>query len=360
MDNIITVRRLWDNGELAVGFCPVSVQCSMLTGATPRNVWLTPVPNCLVPSGYVPNLSAPDPLPAGTILGVWLEFLDGTSMAVDAISVQAVINACNACCGGTGEVASRYGGLIPSPAPCVASTYVISRSDQGDDYAYQRMSLDYWGNGGAGSYISGTFLKLSHDPATGLTQYSFQSCINPTLQGTDTLISSTPQTVISNAGVVAPGGGAQLVLTFTNQNGPVVPKITATTPALLVTALNASALYNTYGTWSYDTPSQTIRLVPNASVEDAAISVVTKSAATEFLSNDPGAPAGGQQVQLTAVIDGQTPALISAATVAALVTALNASATYNIYGTWSASGTALKLTSWTVSNAQLSLALITP
>lgn len=356
MGNLITVRRLWDNGELAVGSCTISIACDQMTGSTPRNAWLTPVPGCPSPSGYALSLAYPGipypngPLPAGTLLGVWIELLDGSGLVVDAISVQAVIDACNGCCGGTGVVAPRYGGIIPVPPPLIARTYTISRIDQGSDYSYDRMQLDYWPG-----YISGTFNKISHNPTTGVTVYSFEAYTPPILMGADILVSTSPAVIVSNT-VPTPGGGQVLVLAFTNQNGLVVPKITAASAVLLVGAASTNALYNAWGTWTNTPPTITLTST-NVTAGSILVTAVTP---VVFTSNDPGAPTGGDVVELTGTFDGVTPAPISAATAALLATALSGSPVYNIYGTWAAVGTHITLTSAVVTNAQLVLALVAP
>lgn len=356
MGNIITVRRLWDNGELAVGSCTTAIQCDQITGASPRNAWLTPVPGCPSPSGYALNLSYPGfpqpsgPLPAGTLLGVWLEFLDGTGMVVDAISVQAIVDACNGCCGGTGAVQPRYNGNIPVPPPLVARTYTISRIDQGSDYSYDRMQLDYWPG-----YISGTFNKISHNTTTGVTVYSFEAYTPPILIGADILVSTSPAVIVSNP-LPTPGGGQVLVLSLTTQDGTVVPKLTAANAAALVAAASTSALYNTWGTWTSTPPTITLTST-NVTAGDVSVRAVTP---VVFTSNDPGAPTGTDVVQMTATMDGVTPAPITAATAAALATAMNSAPTYSIYGTWAASGTKITLTTAVVTNAQLVLALVAP
>lgn len=354
MGNLITVRRLWDNGELAVGSCTTAIQCDQITGASPRNAWLTPVPGCPSPSGYALNLSYPGypqpagPLPAGTLLGVWIEFLDGTGMVVDAISVQAIIDACNGCCGGTGVVAPRYNGVIPVPPPLVSRTYTISRIDSGGDYAYQRMELDYWPG-----YISSTFMKISHDTTTGVTVYSFEAYNPPILIGADILVSTSPA-VITTGPVPTLSAGQSMVLTLTTQDGTVVPKLAGANAAALIAAASTSALYNVWGTWSaVPAPiSLSSTTLTAGSISLAAVTPVV------FTSNDPGAPTGTDVVQLTAIMDTVTPAPITAATAALLATALNSAPTYSIYGTWAASGTKITLTTAVVTNAQLVLAIV--
>jgi hypothetical protein len=350
MDNIITVRRLWDNGELATpGFCTISVNCNMLTGGTPRLAWITPAPGCNTSNGYLLNLVAPNPLPGGTLQGIYLAFVDGTDMVVDAISVDAVIAACNACCGGSGIVPSRYAGTIPEAPDQLAATYVIERTDNGGDYAYQRASLAYWPY-----YIPGTFAKVSHDDLNGSTQYSFQAYTDPVLIGSDNLISESDRVATSNE-IPNVSGSQVLVLTFNGPTGVIVPSISAATPAALVTALNANAAYNELGTWAYDSNLDVITLTTDT-LTSGTITIAAKEP-QEFISNDPGAPTGSQQVQLSAVIDGIAPAPVAAATVTALATALNANANYSKFGTWAAQGTAIKLTSAIINNAQLQLSL---
>lgn len=356
MGNLITVRRLWDNGELAVGSCTTAIACDQLTGGTPRNAWLTPVPGCASPSGYSLSLSYPGypqpngPLPAGTLLGVWLEFLDGTGMVVDAISVQAIIDACNGCCGGTGAVQARYNGTIPVPPPLVLRTYTISRIDQGSDYSYDRMQLDYWPD-----YASGSFMKISHDAATGVTVYSFQAYTPPILIGADVLVSTGPGVITSND-VPTLTGSQVMVLTLTTQDGTVVPKISAATAILLVGAASTNALYNAWGTWT-NTPPKITLTSTNLTAGAITVTAVTP---VVFPSNDPGAPTSPQVVELNATFDGVTPSPIQAATAAALATALAGSPFYNIYGTWAAVGTHITLTSAVVSNVSLVLSLVTP
>lgn len=351
MGRIITAKKLWYDGELAIGNCDASFTCDTFTGTSPRNAWLTPIPGCLGSTAFALNLSLPNPLPDGTLQGVWLEFTNGTGIVIDAMSVQDVVNACNECCGSSTAVAPRYGGIWPTPAPMGAVTYTFTRVDAGDWYAYNKASLDYWPG-----WITNTFNKISHDPDTGETTYSFMAYRPPVWINGDTFVSASDYVYTSNE-IPTPGGGQVLVLQVTTGTGPITPKLSASSAANLVTAATANATYSALGTYTYDSGDN--KIVLTSADLTAGLLVVTAVTPLVFNSNDPGAPGGGQTVSLTATVDGVTISPNkTAATAAALATALGTDPLYNIYGTWTAVGTAIRLTSAVINSATLALTLI--
>jgi hypothetical protein len=347
--NLITATKLWYDGELAIGACPASFNCNTFTGTTPRAAWLTPIPGCVGSTAYALNLAMPVPLPAGTLEGVWLEFINGTGMMVDAVSVQAVMTACNACCGATTIVAPRYSGVFPVPAPLEFSVYTFTREDQGDWYAYNSASLAYWPQ-----WIPGTFNKISHDDETGITTYTMACYFPPIYINGDTEVSHTSRVFTSNT-VPTAGGGQTLVMTVIADGTTLFPPLTGANAAALVSAATASSVYNTKGTYATSTGKITLT---SQTVVTGQITVQAKDIVL-YVSNDPGAPGVGQTVSLSVTIDGTgiTPQ-IGAANVTALATALNGSAVYDKYGTWAAAGTTITLSSATVLSASLVLSLV--
>lgn len=347
---LIMARKLWYDGELAIGNCEAVFNCDTFIGTSPRNVWLTPINNCVGNTAYALNLSLPNPLPGGSLQGVWLEFANGTGMVIDALSVEDVVTACNACCGTTTSVPPRYGGLIPVPFPLVASTYTFTRVDDGGWYAYNKASLDYWPG-----WITNTFSRISHDDTTGVTTYSFSAYREPVWIDTDTFVSATPRVFTSN---VAPTllGGQVYRLTVNADGANLVPSISATTVPNLVTAATGRAAYSALGTYAAINTNTQITLT-SSTVDQGGLTITAVTPAV-YVSNNPGAPSGGQQVRLTSVLNGNTMPPKQAATVAALVTALTADPVFNVWGTWAADGTALQLTSSVADTASLTLTLV--
>lgn len=246
MSIIATGTKLWVNGELVTGTCTTSVNCDQLSGSTPRPATLVPTGGCCGSVQYGLVLGVPDPLPLGSLQGVWVEFKDGSGMVLDAISADAVRDACNACCGTTPVIAPLYGGTLPVPPPDVAATYTFTREDLGTSLALQTASLDYWPN-----YIAGTFNRTSYNTGTGVSTYTFQAYKDPVYIAGDTQTGETARVFVSNAAPTLPVDSVYNVTVYANGVlvTPTAP-VTAASVALLLTGIQGDANYAALGTWA--------------------------------------------------------------------------------------------------------------
>jgi hypothetical protein len=246
MGIIITATKLWQDGVLSLGGCPVSINCELLAGLSPRTAWLKPEGGCCGDANGIYGLTLQRP-PAGTIgvlEGVWVELLDGSGMLLDADAVASVRNGCNACCGATPTIPGRYNGVFPTIADLVPATYTFTRVDEGDIYAIERVALDYLRKA-----IPGTVVRTTYDAGTSTSTYTFSAYFEPVFLGTDTKTGETSKVFDSNTPPTL-AGAEILNLTMTADGVQIVPVLTAANLAALVAAATASAAYNVKGTYS--------------------------------------------------------------------------------------------------------------
>ncbi|MFX1709081.1 hypothetical protein PV783_34255 [Chitinophaga sp. CC14] len=267
MSNLLTVNKLWYNGELVEGACETVLNCQQLSGFTPKNVWLVPQAGCCNGMGYGLSLSQPPDDIQGVLQGVMVQTQDGELMVIDALSAQAIVDGCNACCDTTVVIEPRYNGTFPDVPDGVPATYTFTREDDGNYLANYRASMDYFGQ-----YINNTFNRNSYDAATGTSTYSFQAYKDPTYIDGDTQTGETARVFVSNA-APAVGAGETLSLTVTVGNQDIEPALTGATVSALTTAATGDADYNTLGTFAVQGSNQ-IKLT--SSTVDLAVLVIRK------------------------------------------------------------------------------------
>lgn len=254
---IITAKKLWYDGEIAKGNCDANLNCDIFTGTTPRDAWLVPIYGCCNTSTYSLSLSMPNPMPAGTLQGVWIETKDGKGMMLNAISAQAVVTACNACCGESTVVEPRYSGPLPVAPPLVAATYTFTRADNNDWYSFRKASEGYWPE-----YISGTFNRTSYNTGTGVSTYTLQAYQMPIWMAGDTLASKTAKVFTSNAAPTL-ASGEELVLMVVADGEYITPNLTGATINALQTAAAGNSAYSALGTWAVASNTLTLTTSTN-------------------------------------------------------------------------------------------------
>lgn len=256
---LVTAKKLWDSGSF-VGNCTAAfpVNCDKIAGSSPRYAWLVPVGGCCGATGdYQLTMSNPNPAAtdgasdilnanAGILKGIWVETEGGKGALYDVLNPQEIIDACNACCDAEGaavEIAARYDNTFPAVADIEPTTFTITRADNGTAYDLQRARLDY-----LGQHIEGTFNRTAY--AGGNSTYTFQARGDAHKIGADTVV-ETARTFDSNS--VAAGGAGNHYAVTAVLNGTTLPLFeddAYNAVSDLVTALNADATWNAYGTWS--------------------------------------------------------------------------------------------------------------
>lgn len=240
---LIKARKLWENGEfLGDVVTQFNFTCDLITNSTPRQGWLVPTEGCCGNPVFY-SLTLTDPKRTDAIAGVWIEF-DNNGVLIDAETVAEVVDKCNGCCGDAPAIDARYDGKFPMIGKDVkqATTYQITRADDGSAQAEQRMRLAY-----LGEYIEGTFAKVS---ATGASSvYSFKAYKDPRPKGADVISSEVARTFKSGV-PVALGAGEQYELTVVADGKELAPKKTGADVAALAAAATADAVYNALGTWT--------------------------------------------------------------------------------------------------------------
>lgn len=95
----------------------------------------------------------------------------GKTIVLDVLSVEALIEAANACCDDeTGVLPGFYTSGIAQIADLTLVKWEIVREDDGTPFAFQQVSLDY-----LGQYIGGTLYHGGYNPSTGESTYYFST-----------------------------------------------------------------------------------------------------------------------------------------------------------------------------------------
>lgn len=175
--SIIKVKKLWENGEL-VAACnqESSINCQVLNIGSLKEAWIKRTAGCCG-GGDNTEITFQNPNDPSAIKGIWVE-ANGQGMILDAATVAAVTDKCNACCGEDVTVAPVYNGTLPPIASQNPNTYCITRSDNGTYLAIQNAFLDY----------QGKYQTMVHKSnASGVSKYEITAPTAPVPVGTDVI-----------------------------------------------------------------------------------------------------------------------------------------------------------------------------
>lgn len=157
----------------------VQINNYKLEAYSPRQVWLK---RRIMPGNgtiiqYLPTYDANDPEIDSNTLQGWAVQIEEEIIMIDAVNLQAILNAVNACCDDTPVTIGRfYTSGVPVFSGPAVSSYNISRTDDGTPYAVSRAAWDY-----LGQYIS--IVHLSY--ASGTSVYRVQNFTEPIPVGSD-------------------------------------------------------------------------------------------------------------------------------------------------------------------------------
>jgi len=247
MGNIITGKKLWQNGDFFANGCDINFNCDDLDGGTPVDAWLVPERGCCgeTDSMYGMTMQAPSPTKPGTLQGVFVSFKGGGGVLLDAAAVDDIKSACNACCGTVPDaIAGRYNGTFPSTADLVAATYTFTRVDNNTLYDVQRVMLDYMGYA-----IPGTVTRTGYNSGTSTSTYTFSAYYEPVFRSGDTKTGETSKVFDSNTPPTL-GANEELTLDLIADGVQITPTLAGATVAALVTAATGNANYSAKGTYT--------------------------------------------------------------------------------------------------------------
>lgn len=193
MSNLITARVIYNaaTGEYYGDNPPtVAINCLALSAWSPRFGYLKRNLGMGTAGGTIilynptfaqdanedPEISLPN-----TLQGVFVQS-EGQLLMIDAVSVQDVVDTCDACCDAAGNsVTPYYGSVIPAFISPTTAQYVIQREDDGTPAAIDIFSIDY---------MEQTVADPIHRSwGYGFSQYVIRCFGTPTLIGSDTLVS---------------------------------------------------------------------------------------------------------------------------------------------------------------------------
>lgn len=184
MSKLITASVIF-NGTTGV-FYPngetISLNCLQFAEASPKKAWLKRTNALGVAGGsmvtYLLSFDENDPeFDSNTLQGVAVQ-QNGALYLIDAVSVDNVLQTCDACCdAGSTSVTPFYTSGIPPFSIPVVQEFDIVREDDGTPDAFNRFSIDYMDYS-----ISDPVIKSRVDGETTYTVFSFGQ---PVLVGDD-------------------------------------------------------------------------------------------------------------------------------------------------------------------------------
>lgn len=194
MSNLITARVIYNaaTGEYYGNDNPIKtvpINCLTLSAWSPAFGYLKRKLGMGVAGGtiiiYNPTFAtsaADDPeiaLP-NTLQGVFIQS-EGQLLMIDAVSVQNVVDTCDACCDDSGNsVTPYYGSVIPAFISPTTQNYVIQRQDDGTPRAIDKFSIDYM--------EQAVTDPIHRSWGYGYSIYVLNAFGTPTLVGTDVLL----------------------------------------------------------------------------------------------------------------------------------------------------------------------------
>jgi hypothetical protein len=250
---------LWMNGQY-FGNCStkrtINIPCDQLL-SSPVDAWVVRKPECCGnPEKY--DVSMVNPNNVNALQGVWVAW-PGFAAVIDAALADTTTK-CNGCCGTNTDTVPILGNNVPDVVAEFDTSYSITRTDDGNQQAFNKFALDYYGQ-----YNQGTLTRSNY--AGGVSTYTFQAPKDPKPQGTDAISAETARVFDSNvAPAPSPNLKAQI---WIDGVGQLADKVAATLAALQA-ALAADANYNVYGTW---TQSGGALHLSSQTVNNASVSV---------------------------------------------------------------------------------------
>lgn len=162
----------------------VTLNCDRLNAYTPRPCWL----QRWLPAGdgtdviyqLTFDLSSAEQTQYGTnlIQGFYIE-QDGQGVMIDVLDLATFLNGCDACCGGSTGMMTRFYASIPDFTAPTEVIYCITRLDDGSAYAANSFADDYV------SQFHGNIMVRSSISGTTRYQVTSFSGYPPVPQGTD-------------------------------------------------------------------------------------------------------------------------------------------------------------------------------
>lgn len=347
---IITVYKLWEDGVFT-GSCPMQLNCDQLQGQPYRPAWLL-LTGCCSPVNFQLTFREP---PAGNyfLTGILVNYKRSV-IILDAVSIEALVAACDLCCGPDDVIVPGiYNGILPPlPVPPELTLYMIEREDNGSISAFNKVLRDYYGQYSMYYPLN----RISYE--NGVSTYSFYSDKIPYAIAPDTVGLFSADYETNDAPTL--GGGQWYVLGGTLGGAPIIP-LKATTLDGIVELANQLDYFIAAGTWVVD--GEKIRLL-GSPYSSGALTLTTETipVADTIASNVAPTPEPGEELLFTAqlTIDsfdiGDLPD-ITALNMTDLLAAIQADAIYSLLGTWSliATDTQVQLSSSLVTGGTVTI-----
>lgn len=191
MPRLINARLIYDGltSQVAYDYPLIQINCENLGAYAPRPavVKRRVAPGFGVQESVVLTFDLCDPeIDDNSLFGYAVTQVngDGTGrvVVIDATSAAEIVSACNACCDDTDDtVAGIYTSGIPAFEDLTATSYTLTRMDDGQPYDVQQANLDY-----LGQYFPGTFRHTGWQ-VSGVSTYTFESYTVPVAIGSDVI-----------------------------------------------------------------------------------------------------------------------------------------------------------------------------
>lgn len=158
-----------------------TLNCDNFSAFSPRRAWIkteyNPGDGTVLTYSTTAEPNDPDVVAGNAIQG-WMIVQDDNTLIIDAVNAQAIIDACNACCGpGLATIAPFYTSGPPAYVYPVSAKYCITRSDDGSAYEHENLTEDY-----VAQTVGGARL---HSNAAGVSKYEVEAFGKPVAIGSD-------------------------------------------------------------------------------------------------------------------------------------------------------------------------------
>lgn len=123
-----------------------SINCLKLSAFSPRQAWIKT--NYHAGDGttitYTVTMEPTDPEIDATTIKGWMVQQEDDVLIIDAVSAQAILDACNACCGDVPAlIPPYYTSGVPAYVYPVASKFCVTRADEGSAWDHELFTEDY-------------------------------------------------------------------------------------------------------------------------------------------------------------------------------------------------------------------------
>lgn len=146
MPNLVTAKVLYNitsGNPLMYSDVSITLNCLELSAFSPRQAWIKTEVAPGDGTALVYVVTSEEPADLTNVIQGWMVVQNSESVIIDAVDLDAILGACNACCDGEYEIAPYYTSGVPAFTVPSFSQFCIERTDDGSSSAFETFNLDY-------------------------------------------------------------------------------------------------------------------------------------------------------------------------------------------------------------------------